>query len=221
MLTNKGLVEYAKRALKEKWGYVWGTYGQVLTKDVFAMKLQQYPDAVGKYKQFILDNYLGKRTADCAGLIKGYLWLENNEPVYKPVTDVSANGFFRISTENGIIGNSIPNIPGLLLCMDGHIGVYIGDGQVIEAKGTKYGVIQSPLSGPGANAWTHWVKCPFIKYETNKTYQDLIKEVSLGQSEQWIQAINNLVELSCKPDVDPNLKIFKYLPLLIEKVGNR
>ena len=31
-----------------------------------------------------------------------------------------------------------------------HVGLYIGDGQVVEAKGTKYGVVYSCI-----NQWTH------------------------------------------------------------------
>lgn len=55
-------------------GYVWGTCGNVLTESLFAYKLKQYPDGVRKYENFIRANWLGRRTADCVGLIKGYGW---------------------------------------------------------------------------------------------------------------------------------------------------
>jgi len=216
MLTNTGLVEYVKRARDQKWGYVWGTYGQVLTPKVYAMKLEQYPDAVGKYGDFIENNWINRRTADCAGLIKGYLWDKNGEPVYNPTTDLSANAMFKNATDKSLIGNKIPEIPGLLLCMDGHIGVYIGNGQVIESKGTKYGVIQSPLSGPGANVWTHWMKCPYIQYEEPKDYKQLIMEVSIGRGKEWIEAIDKLVAES-----STNNSIFRFLPTLIEQIGRK
>jgi cell wall-associated NlpC family hydrolase len=45
--------------------------------------------------------------------------------------------------------------------MDGHIGVYIGNGEVIEAQGTAYGVVKTKLEGRG---WTKWLKIPNIKY---------------------------------------------------------
>lgn len=41
------------------------------------------------------------------------------------------------------------------------IGVYIGNGEVIEAQGTAYGVVKTELNGRG---WTKWLKIPNIKY---------------------------------------------------------
>ncbi len=66
---------YAIHAWESGWGYVWGTYGNVLTDSLFAYKLEQYPDGVGAYADFIRANWLGGRTTDCVGLIKGYGWL--------------------------------------------------------------------------------------------------------------------------------------------------
>lgn len=66
------LVAYVTNAWQSGWGYVWGTYGQVLTPELFQYKLTQYPEGVGQYADFIRSNWLGKHTADCVGLIKGY-----------------------------------------------------------------------------------------------------------------------------------------------------
>lgn len=44
---------------------------------------------------------------------------------------------------------------------EGHIGIYIGDGKVIQAANTKAGVILTSL---GDTAWTHWLKVPYINY---------------------------------------------------------
>jgi hypothetical protein len=89
---------------------------------------------------------------------------------------MSANGTFSVAKEKGPI-KTIPEIPGVCVWRNGHIGVYIGNGQVIEAKGTKYGVVQTPLTGPGSNNWTHWLKHPQIEYidETDK-YKSVIQE---------------------------------------------
>ena len=65
------LVVYVTHAWESGWGYVWGTYGDVLTESLFAYKLEQYPDSVGSYEDFIRANWLGGRTTDCVGLIKG------------------------------------------------------------------------------------------------------------------------------------------------------
>lgn len=71
---NLDLVTWAKEAKDNGWGYVWGTYGSVLTKSYYNAKLEQYPEEIGGYAEFIEANWIGRRTADCNGLIKGYPW---------------------------------------------------------------------------------------------------------------------------------------------------
>lgn len=179
-LTNIGLVEHCKKALNEGWGYVYGTYGQILNENLLQAKLKQYPENIINYINFIRDNWIGKRVTDCVGLIKSYIWWTNNGPAYNPKTDVSANGMYLVAKEKGDIKN-IPEIPGICVHRDGHIGVYIGNGQVIESKGTKYGVVKTPLKGTGSNNWQHWLKCPYIEYvEPIKelTFEEALKIVS-------------------------------------------
>jgi hypothetical protein len=176
MKNNYGLVDHCKKALAEKWGYVWGTYGKVLTSDLLQRKLTQYPKEVGRYLDYIKRNYINKRAADCVGLIKSFVWWNSKEPVYDADTDKSANGMFNAAKISGNI-EMLPEIPGACLWKDGHVGVYIGNGKVIEAKGTKYGVIQSPIKGIGANKWTHWFFCPYIEYVDEVTaYKAIIQE---------------------------------------------
>lgn len=223
---NKDLVKHVKMALAEKWGYVWGTFGNVLTPALFAEKLQQYPKGVGNYKDFISKKYVGKRTADCVGLIKSYLWWTENGPEYNPANDIGANNFYYDSKEKGTI-NSFPivDMPGLLVWKDEHIGVYIGNGQVIEAHGTMHGVIQTPLKGQGSTSWTHWCRCPNMKYEEaivveDKSYIEIIQEVSDNPT-PWIKGIA-LATAMAKEDGDlGDLEIFRFLPLLIEKIYHK
>lgn len=76
---NLDLAAYAIQAWENNWGYVWGTYGNVLTQSLFDYKLKQYPEGVGDYEDFIRENWLGRRTADCIGLLKGYAWLDTTD----------------------------------------------------------------------------------------------------------------------------------------------
>lgn len=221
-LTNIGLVEHARMALREKWGYVWGTYGQVLTPTLFRQKLSQYPEGVGNYKGFIEEHWLNKRTADCVGLIKSFLWWQGNNPSYNAKTDVSADGMYTIAKEKGPI-NTIPEIPGLCLWKKGHIGIYIGNGQVIEARGTKYGVIQSPLTGSGSAGWTHWLKCPFIEYVEVKKYmswKEILEKVA-NSPERWEKAIETAKKAAKADGNLGDLEILQFLPELIEKIYNK
>lgn len=161
---NLDLVQWAIGAEDRGWGYVWGTYGEVFDQALYEYKLDQYPEEVGRYEKFIETNWLGGRTADCVGLIKGYGWLnpETQEIEYgtNGMADVGADQMYETATEKGSI-DSMPEIPGLAVWHSGHIGIYIGNGEVIEAMGTRYGVVRTQLSD---SRWTHWLKVPYITY---------------------------------------------------------
>ena len=75
--------------------------------------------------------------------------------------DIGANQMYYDATVSGTI-DTMPDTPGLAVWMEGHIGVYIGGGQVIEAMGTTYGVVKTELDGRG---WTHWLEIPYIDYD--------------------------------------------------------
>ena len=158
------LVTYAVHAWESGWGYVWGTYGNVLTESLLAYKVSQYPDGVGNHESFIRAHWLGGRTTDCVGLIKGYSWLSPETMTIDYGThgmpDIGANQMYYTARESGPI-STMPDIPGLAVWHEGHIGVYIGGGQVIEAMGTKNGVVKTELA---KRNWTHWLKIPYINY---------------------------------------------------------
>ena len=165
------LVEWAKQAQSHGWGYVWGSYGEVLTQKTLNSKAKQYPDEVGGKADFIKAHWLGRRTADCIGLIKGYGWLNAQTGAIEYGTngmpDIGADTMFENAAEKGTI-DTLPEIPGLALWHSGHIGIYIGDGKVIHAANTHAGVIISDVSGSG---FTHWLKIPYITYTENTESQ--------------------------------------------------
>ena len=143
---NLDLVQWAISAYQSRWGYVMGTFGQVLTVDLLEAKLQQLPDAIGPYEDYIRANYLGVRTADCIGLIKGYSWYDpesgNINYGSNGMPDVSADQIYAQAAEKGSMA-TMPEIPGILVHAPGHIGIYIGNGYAIEAMGTRYGVVKT------------------------------------------------------------------------------
>lgn len=159
------LVAYATHTWESSWGYVWGTYGNVLTESLLDYKLQQYPDGVGKYEDFIRANWLDGRATDCVGLIKGYGWLDPDTLTFQyganGMPDIGANTMYQNATVRGPI-STMPDTPGLAVWMDGHIGVYIGNGEVIEAINTKIGVVKTQLAGRG---WSRWLEVPYINYD--------------------------------------------------------
>lgn len=161
---NHDLAQWAIEAEKTGWGYVYGTYGTVLDEAQLNSKAMQHPNEVGQYAEFIRQKWLGGRTSDCVGLIKGYGWFkaDTQEMVYASngMPDISADTMYENATEKGTI-DTIPEISGLAVWHEGHIGVYIGDGKVVQAANTTTGVILTKLND---TAWTHWLKIPYISY---------------------------------------------------------
>ena len=159
--TNIGLVEYAKAQLGKP--YWFGCFGQTSTEALYNSKRKQYPSF---YTATDYKRQYGQRVHDCVGLIKGYLWSDTptSVPKYNASQDVSADGMLAICKEKGNI-SIIPELPGVLVFSKQHVGVYIGNGYVIEARGHKYGVVKTKLSERG---WKSWGKCPWIEYEESK-----------------------------------------------------
>ena len=164
---NLGLVQWAIQAHEAGWGYIYGTYGNVLTENLLQDRAAAFGSEVTDYMDFIRQNWIGKRTADCVGLIKGYGWYDAESGEIKVgsngMMDVGANAMFSNATMKGTI-DTIPEVPGLAVWVDGHIGIYIGNGEVIEAMNTLRGVTRTKLAG---REWTHWLQIPYISYVEN------------------------------------------------------
>lgn len=88
------------------------------------------------------------------------MWTENNKINYNASQDKNVSGMLRNCTEQGTM-ETMPDLIGVLVFMDGHVGIYIGNGKVIEARGHAYGVVETNLVGRG---WTKWGKLNWIKY---------------------------------------------------------
>lgn len=197
--TNTGLVAYVKAMVGNPYWY--GCFGQTATKALYNAKKKQYP----KYYEWSCpSSQLGKKVFDCVGLIKGYLWSSSitATPKYNASQDVSANGMYDKCKKKGRI-SSMPKVPGVLVFKSGHVGVYIGDGTVVEAKGHKYGVIKSKLSAGG---WINWGYCPWISYTTTEETSSPAKPSGgttvkyfkkyTGKSVSIVDALNSLGEKS-------------------------
>ena len=158
--TGAGLVSYAQAQLGLP--YWMGTFGQTATAALYASnkaRLPQYYTASDFASQY------GKRVHDCVGLIKGYLWSATPTavPVYNAAQDVNAAGLYARCSRRGSL-STMPEKPGVCVFMSGldHVGVYIGGGWVIEARGHAYGVVKTKLAARG---WTLWGMPDWISYE--------------------------------------------------------
>ena len=162
--TAADLVAWAQMAWDNQWGYVWGTFGSVLTEDLLSYKIEQFGDDVLEYEDIIREKWMGRRVVDCAGLIKSYAWYAPGGDVEYTAGDMpdwGTDGFYENAEEKGPI-DTLPDTPGMLVYSEkGHIGVYIGGGWAIEAISHAGGVVKTRVAD---RPWTHWIKCPYIAY---------------------------------------------------------
>lgn len=176
--TNLHFVEFLKKMVGQPYWY--GTCVYKCTTSTLNSKSKQYPthytsDRMSKYKSQISKKMVA---ADCVGLGKGYNWTYGGEGVIESIgndngfkskygnncPDRSANGMFSYAKSKGLkYGkiNTIPEVPGLAVRKDGHVGYYIGNGEVVEAYGFAKGIVITKLK---SRPWTDWYEFPGIKY---------------------------------------------------------
>lgn len=160
--TAAGLVKYAQAQLGRP--YWWGTSGQISTETLLNGLKKMYPDTYAKPMYANAPQQLGQKVHDCMGLIEGYFWSDNADAPAKynsnGFTDTTADRLLASATDKGAI-STIPEIPGISVHMKGHVGIYEGKGNVIEARGHQYGVVRTRLKD---RPWTHWARIPQLEY---------------------------------------------------------
>ena len=188
-LNNIDLVAFCQEACDDQWGYVWATYGQVLSKAALERLSEKFPEEVGEEEFFIQQTWCGRRTTDCAGLIKAYFWYDHSsgEIIYELAgyEDLRANELYEAATEKGTI-NTIPETPGLGVWHDGHVGVYVGNGYVIHANGTHRGVEKQLLSD---TKFTHWFEVPGLMYIEEEIAVEESESVETIEETEAVEAV--------------------------------
>lgn len=186
--TNQGLVDYAKKQVGIP--YVMGTNCRVLTASRLQSLINTNP-AKWFTKERITQckKWLGQVTADCHGLIEGYLndtdqdgEVESGEGTY----DTAADNAYNKATIKGAISTMDKSIIGLCVRYKGHVGIYIGNGKVVEARGFNYGVCITNLS---ARPWTHWYEHPEIEYKKVKRVLKLTSPRMKGEDVKELQRL--------------------------------
>lgn len=174
--TNKGLVAFVKWMAEKNCPYWFATYGQIASKQLLDEMLKSsYKAQYTKWPRSSFESQFGQKVADCSGEIKAYLMNPTvgddgfaTDParasVYNAKYDLSANMLEAQAKEKGSI-STIPEIAGLIVWKDGHCGVYIGGGYVIEERGHSYGTCKTKISD---RPWVKWLKHPMIEYITEE-----------------------------------------------------
>ncbi len=180
MKTALELVGFAQRKLG--CAYLYGAIGETVSAGLIDRLAGQYPKMYTETYRRKAQALIGKQAFDCVGLIKACYW----DGKYNADTDLSADGMYAAATQKGSLA-ALPEQPGLLVWRAGHIGVYIGGGEVVEARGIDYGVVRAKLAGRN---FTHWCRCPFVQYDAAahwaKAHLDSLRKKGIIQNpEAW------------------------------------
>lgn len=172
-------------------GYYWfGTIaGQIPTTALLNAKTKQYPshytaNRMTKYNKAIKEH---AHISDCTGLIKGYFMSTDGSFKYNSKYDLNDIGWINTSPKSGNI-STMPDIAGIGLWKKGHVAIYIGNNEIIEAAGFSYGIRKIKLDKSRFNKWFY---IPYLNYDapanapapTNVNYNvdDLASRVIRGE----------------------------------------
>lgn len=192
--TASGLVAFVKTKLKTN--YVYGMKGAVMTSAKFAQLRRMYPSTIPASDV----RKVGTVCVDCSGLISWYTGVLRSSSNQKSV-----------ATKVRPISAIKEAVPGCALWRSGHIGVYIGNGLLIEARGSAYGTVLSKVRNRN---FTHilWLKdidysaastTPTVKTDIVRTKSNLnmrtapdktsasIMVIQAGKEVSWISDAGN------------------------------
>jgi hypothetical protein len=147
------LIETFRVTLAEKWGYIWGKRGQVWTQ---ASQDAATREMTRQYGQ----KWVGRKVADCSGL---FVWAYKRFGL--SIYHGSNTIYNKYTTEaRSVVADGILIRPGAAVFQVNsgkrtHIGLYVGGGKCIEAKGTQSGVVESDISD-----WDEWAELADVDY---------------------------------------------------------
>jgi len=171
VFTGREHAAWLREQAQRKRPYWYGTYYLDCTQQLLDKKRAQYPQhyTSGRMERYLEDIRNGQICGDCVnGAIKGAVWSElgGRKPVYKShgCPDVNADGMFERCKAWGMEWggiNSLPDEEGIAVRMAGHVGIYVGGGEVAEWRGFAYGCVITRLKD---RPWLHWYRLPWTEY---------------------------------------------------------
>ena len=167
VISPEALIAKFEEALSKGWGYIWGTAG-VMWTEARQKNLEKTTDEDRAQSRQYGRKWIGHMVADCSGLFR---WAFRQ--LGSDIAHGSNSIFDRYCSAKGKLKNGkrtdgIALKPGTAVFTynaktgnRGHIGLYIGNGWVIEAQGSKNGVVKSKIT---LAKWVEWGELKAVRY---------------------------------------------------------
>jgi len=194
LLTGEMLADWAEAALDAGARYWYGTCWYKATDALLARKKRQYPAHYTDARMATYEKHVaaGKMVCDCVGLIKGFFWTGNgagaNAYRANNCPDTSADGMCALCAETGAVA-SLPEARGIVLWKSGHIGVYVGGGEAVEARGFSYGVVRTKVAGRGWRKWGYLPESMLAYDGRTASAEPLLRRGMCGEDVERMQAL--------------------------------
>ena len=165
MILAADLISKFQYALDDNWGYIWGTAGVMWTQ-ARQTAIEKTTDENRAISRKYGSKWIGHYVADCSGL---FVWAFAQFGV--KMAHISSNIFISYCTKNkGKLTTALKRtiLPGSAVFTGEtagnhpHVGLYVGNDTVIEAKGTVAGVITSKLTD---KKWTFYGELKDVQYD--------------------------------------------------------
>lgn len=203
MIKAEDLIRLFKQALEEAWGYIWGQWGAVWTQAKQNQKVNYMVSNYGSgwkssaaakenkyyYSALYGSRWIGRPVADCSGLFRwafdklGGAISHSSNRIWEGYCSKKGKLLNGSRTDGMILK------PGSAVFVHPsgknrtHIGLYIGDGIVIEASGTQTGVIKSSVTH---KKWVEWGELKNVSYEGDEPMPDYRPTLRKGDKGSYV-----------------------------------
>ena len=168
MITTQALINYFQAALDSKWGYIYGERHTLWSAEKQAAYVNKYsgdPDRQNSCKYG--GKWAGHIVTDCSGLfadafekLGGKIAHGSNTMWRDYCTDKGElKGGKRTDGKELLPGTAV--FTGSSWNQHNHVGLYVGNGWVIEAQGTQNGVTRTKITN---SKWTYWGELKGVQY---------------------------------------------------------
>jgi len=204
-------------------GYLYGASGKVCSPTLRSIAKDLYPEYSDVISNFAY-RWDGIEVFDCIGLFKAFLQDSEGEFPADWRTNVTGAVSRWMTTPEPI--GTMPREPGILLLQQNtrnagfmHVGIYVGDGLCVHARGHRYGVVLDRMP----QLWTHWARPVWLAYDlSEEPFVSWPPYMGVGERVLVDTTTGNMLNLYRRPSSKrqywSGIRILNYSELIIQDV---